>query len=417
MAFSFTKVPSDGVTRLYTVAFPYLSKTHVTVIVGDIPLTTEYTWTLDNQVELDVVPASGAIVEIRRNTPLTQLVDYTNGSSFAETDLDIDYLQNLYINQETLDALEEDEIFRADELGNYDALDKKIVNLANGIDPSDVVNKGQLDLVEATANTANTNATGAVAIANTANNTANTAYTTANTANTTATIANTTANTANTDAIGAVAIANVANNTANTAYTTANTAYTTANTANTTATEALDKSWVSISTVTITNSGTLFYSSFPAYKEYKVLLANLRCTDGTGSRTSSPLYLSLYAGGSFLSSNVLRSLYTVLSTSSPTTVSVEGASHVKGGEILTLNDGSYASNNYEFILKNFRLPQANTPFITGEGICRTNSASSMKHVISAVTGEAGVIDYSGIRFTLDSGIEFTSGTFEIYGRN
>ncbi|WP_386697167.1 ESPR-type extended signal peptide-containing protein [Lonepinella sp. MS14436] len=102
---------------------------------------------------------------------------------------------------------------------------KTITNLANGVNNSDAVNKGQLEVVNTTANAANTTA-------NTANGTANTANTTANTANTTANTANGTANTANTTA-------NTANGTANTANTTANAANTTANIANAT----VNKGW------------------------------------------------------------------------------------------------------------------------------------------------------------------------------
>ncbi|WP_386694575.1 ESPR-type extended signal peptide-containing protein [Lonepinella sp. MS14435] len=102
---------------------------------------------------------------------------------------------------------------------------KTITNLANGVNNSDAVNKGQLEVVNTTANAANTTA-------NTANGTANTANGTANTANTTANAANTTANTAN-------GTANTANTTANTANTTANAANTTANIANAT----VNKGW------------------------------------------------------------------------------------------------------------------------------------------------------------------------------
>ncbi len=88
------------------------------------------------------------------------------------------------------------------------ASNKTITNLANGVNNSDAVNKGQLEVVNTTANAANTTA-------NTANTTANTANTTANTANGTANTANTTANTANTTANAANTTANIANATVN----------------------------------------------------------------------------------------------------------------------------------------------------------------------------------------------------------
>ncbi|WP_386687099.1 YadA-like family protein [Lonepinella sp. MS14437] len=92
---------------------------------------------------------------------------------------------------------------------------KTITNLANGVNNSDAVNKGQLEVVNTTANAANTTANTANGTANTANTTANTANTTANTANGTANTANTTANTANTTANAANTTANIANATVN----------------------------------------------------------------------------------------------------------------------------------------------------------------------------------------------------------
>ncbi len=92
---------------------------------------------------------------------------------------------------------------------------KTITNLANGVNNSDAVNKGQLEVVNTTANAANTTANTANGTANTANGTANTANTTANAANTTANTANGTANTANTTANVANTTANIANATVN----------------------------------------------------------------------------------------------------------------------------------------------------------------------------------------------------------
>jgi hypothetical protein len=113
-----------------------------------------------------------------------------------------------------------------------------ITNLANGVQPNDAVNVGQLNAVTTLANTAISNAATAqttadngLALAGTALANAANAQGTANTALSAATLAQTTADTANATANTALANAATAQGTANTALTNAATAQSTADTA------------------------------------------------------------------------------------------------------------------------------------------------------------------------------------------
>jgi hypothetical protein len=147
----------------------------------------------------------------------------------------------------------------------------KITNLGAGVNPTDAVNKAQLDAVattanagvtaeaaaQGTANTALTNAAAAQTTANTAVTNAAAAQTTANTALTNAATAQTTANTALTNASTAQTAANGAQTTANTASTKADAAQSTANTALTNAATAQTTANTAVTTANAANTTAL----------------------------------------------------------------------------------------------------------------------------------------------------------------
>jgi hypothetical protein len=100
-------IPLDGSTRLFTVPFPYISRTHVFFSVNNTlqlnPL--NYTWVNDTQIEFNEAP-SGTL-EIFRRTPVDEpLVRFNNGSRLTEDELNLAVLQNLYISQEMRDYYE-----------------------------------------------------------------------------------------------------------------------------------------------------------------------------------------------------------------------------------------------------------------------------------------------------------------------
>lgn len=108
MAYSYVKFTGNGATRTYSVPFPYLQRHHVSVDVnGEKP---PFTWTGLQTIQLSIAntPAVGDVVEIRRFTPMVDpLVDFTDGATLTERDLDLAVMQLIYVNQETNDLAEE----------------------------------------------------------------------------------------------------------------------------------------------------------------------------------------------------------------------------------------------------------------------------------------------------------------------
>ncbi len=138
MALAYAQSVGDGSTRTFTIPFPYISKTHVQVKVdGNI---VPFTWMSETSVQVTVAPAVGAIVDRRRVTPRdTLLVDFVDGSTLVETDLDLSALQVFYLSQEAFD-LGESSLGVADD-GSFSALGRRIKEVLDPVDLHDVANK------------------------------------------------------------------------------------------------------------------------------------------------------------------------------------------------------------------------------------------------------------------------------------
>jgi len=105
MALSFEKYNGDGTTRNFGVPFRYISRDHVVVSVDAVSF--PVTWLNDALVQLAVAPAPGTVVEVRRITPSEQrLVDFSDGSTLTEENLDLSADQLLFIAQEAVDAVQ-----------------------------------------------------------------------------------------------------------------------------------------------------------------------------------------------------------------------------------------------------------------------------------------------------------------------
>ena len=99
---SFVQYVGDGSSRNYVVPFKYIEKSHVTVSVNGTAAA--FSWINDSTLQLTSAAASGHIVDVRRVTPSnTRLVNFTNGSSLGEKELDLNSDQVLYIIQEAFD--------------------------------------------------------------------------------------------------------------------------------------------------------------------------------------------------------------------------------------------------------------------------------------------------------------------------
>lgn len=86
--------------------------------------------------------AAGREVKIYRDTEIRfPLVDYRDRQTVSEFDLDLANRQAIFVAQETQDAASDGILL--DQHGNFDAQNRRIVNLAPGSDPTDAVNVDQ----------------------------------------------------------------------------------------------------------------------------------------------------------------------------------------------------------------------------------------------------------------------------------
>lgn len=144
MAYSYVTYIGDGSTSTFSVPFPYLAQSNVGVSVN-LVAASSVTWITTNTLSVSPTPASGAAVTIRRTTPVsTQAARFIDGSTLVAGDLNNADLQTLYAVQEAIDATALNLI--TDPLnGQYNAAYLRLENLANGINPGDAVNLGQLN--------------------------------------------------------------------------------------------------------------------------------------------------------------------------------------------------------------------------------------------------------------------------------
>jgi hypothetical protein len=154
MGLAYAQSLADGVNRVFTVPFNYLSQAHVSVTVDGVQV--PFTWLTTSVVQLNTVPAAGTIVERTRSTPITAvLADFADSSTLTEGDLDIATLQELYINQESRDIAEKGltaldaKALKLTTDGTYDALNHRIKNVADPVAPQDVATKNWVTTVTA----------------------------------------------------------------------------------------------------------------------------------------------------------------------------------------------------------------------------------------------------------------------------
>lgn len=139
MALSFVQYPGDGAKRDFQLTFGYLAKAHVSVSVNGNPYP-DFTFTSGFMVQLATAPGKDAIVEVRRTTPRNApLVDFVDGSTLTETDLDTATLQVFYLAQEAYDMAGGTLAITSD--GSYSANTRRIANVGNPVNPQDVVTK------------------------------------------------------------------------------------------------------------------------------------------------------------------------------------------------------------------------------------------------------------------------------------
>ena len=222
MALSSVSYVGNGSTDQYAITFGYISQDDVTVKVEGVSVT--FTWDNDAQVKLDAVPEQDDIIFIYRSTENEdRLVDFTAASILDEASLDLDSNQLFYVVQEAKDDLSN--ALQLDQTTDeYDADNKRIKNLDDGVSDDEAVNVGQMapfvtdcETAQTAAEVAQAAAEAAQVLAETAQTAAELAETNAETAETAAELAETNAETAQTAAETAQTAAELAETNAETA--------------------------------------------------------------------------------------------------------------------------------------------------------------------------------------------------------
>ena len=225
MAYSYVRYTGNGSTTNYTFSFPYINSNHIKVRLNGV-LNTSFTFPNSSTISLATPPASGVIIEIRRETPKEDvIVNFTDGSVLLERDLDLLATYDLYLAQETKDSL--DSGMNQDSLGVWQAQNKRIAAVADPINAQDAVTKtwaetamtSQLAAASGEAGDAAASAAAAAASAATASTQAGISTTKAGEAASSASAAAGSASTASTQAGVATTQAGIATSQATTATT------------------------------------------------------------------------------------------------------------------------------------------------------------------------------------------------------
>ena len=145
MALSFVKYTGDGVTTQWTVTPAYISKLYIFVLVDDVSV--PFVWVNNSLIQTATAAADQSVVEIRRDTKISApLVDFEDGGTLAEEDLDLEALQGLHLAQEQADDIDRSMNLAFDE--KWDAENKPMKNLADPSAPTaltDAINIGTLN--------------------------------------------------------------------------------------------------------------------------------------------------------------------------------------------------------------------------------------------------------------------------------
>lgn len=149
MAYTYSTAIGDGVTKNFQFSLAgqdegYISVSNLHVFVAGSEVEFSVISSSPNVVNLQEAPPVGAEVLIRRIMPkVVPYSDFSRGNPFSQDALNKTNLQQLYIVQEIFDGyLPDGFFFRV----NIDMRGMRIINLGDGINDGDAVNKKQLDV-------------------------------------------------------------------------------------------------------------------------------------------------------------------------------------------------------------------------------------------------------------------------------
>jgi cytoskeletal protein CcmA (bactofilin family) len=111
----------NGAQSQYTITFPFISSSHVSVYLNEVLQLEPLNYTRSGSViTFNSIPEQDDAIVIQRWTsPITTLVDFVDGSTLRADDLDTAYLHNFYLSQEYADSFNE-------------LINETLVNIATG---------------------------------------------------------------------------------------------------------------------------------------------------------------------------------------------------------------------------------------------------------------------------------------------
>lgn len=148
LAGTVTTIELTGQTE-FNIPFEYLTRKFVIVTLLGVDrkiltLNTDYRFVSKTRISLaNPTPAGYDKIELRRVTSTKErLVDFHDGSILRATELNTAQLQTLHVAEEARDWTTSDGMGLDDNF-NYNARNRRITNLAEGVDTTDAVNLGQ----------------------------------------------------------------------------------------------------------------------------------------------------------------------------------------------------------------------------------------------------------------------------------
>jgi hypothetical protein len=186
VAQSYVEYQGDGTSTTFAVPFPFIVRSHVKLYLdydivdrtfaSALAEGTDFDWTSDTIVELNVAPSGSEKLTVIRETPSgAQVVPWQDGSNLVAFDLNTSDLQNLYVVQEQQDRNDASVIATASATAAAAAS-------AQAAQAAAVAASGDAQVAISTANGVANTANSAVNTANSAVSTANAATATANNA-------------------------------------------------------------------------------------------------------------------------------------------------------------------------------------------------------------------------------------------
>ncbi|WP_019572160.1 MULTISPECIES: phage tail fiber protein [unclassified Thioalkalivibrio] len=113
-------------TKVFVVPFPYINRFHVKVSVNGVEV--DFKWLNGTTIELEEMPEENDVIDIVRETDReTLLVDFQDGSTMTEAQLDLASRQSFYLAQEAFDLTASTLAVAND--GSYSASFRRITNL------------------------------------------------------------------------------------------------------------------------------------------------------------------------------------------------------------------------------------------------------------------------------------------------